>query len=147
MTPPRPVEDVAHELVETLLSAVERWTRKPITFPGPIVTRTSGEEEEPTHWLERVAAQRLTAYAAEQVAQARAEDAQWACPLCHCCVEKRHDGDEPCVSCETARAEEREACAKLVEGCEEYDAGDVAAQVAIRSGISRALAAALRART
>ena len=45
------------------------------------------------------------AYAAAQVAQARAEDAQWACSLCHCCGEQRHDGGEPCVSCETARAE------------------------------------------
>ena len=30
------------------------------------------------------------------------------CPLCHCCGEKRHDGGDPCVSCEST-AREREA--------------------------------------
>ena len=36
------------------------------------------------------------------------EQAHWQCDLCHCCGEKRHDGGDPCVSCE-ATAREREA--------------------------------------
>ena len=39
------------------------------------------------------------------VAEARKDGATSACPLCHCCGERRHDGAEPCVSCETAVAE------------------------------------------
>jgi hypothetical protein len=66
-SPPRSVEEWAHELVEVILSAVERWTRKPILFPGPVVARTVEGEEEPVDWLERTAKQRLMAYAAEQV--------------------------------------------------------------------------------
>jgi len=34
--------------------------------------------------------------------------AQLDCPLCHCCGEKRHDGGDPCVACESV-AREREA--------------------------------------
>ena len=36
------------------------------------------------------------------------EQAHWQCDLCHCCGEKRHDGGDPCVSCEST-AREREA--------------------------------------
>jgi len=36
------------------------------------------------------------------------EHAHWQCDLCHCCGEKRHDGGDPCVSCEST-AREREA--------------------------------------
>ena len=41
----------------------------------------------------------ITDYARQQVEAARLD---WSCPLCHCCGEKRHDGDDPCVSCKTA---------------------------------------------
>ena len=78
------------------------------------------------------------------------ERAHWRCDLCHCCGEKRHDGGDPCVSCEST-AREREAAvweeaAKIVDGSAEFDSGDSGAQVAIRSGITKSLAAALRAR-
>jgi len=54
----------------------------------------------------------LDAYAREQ--------AHWRCDLCHCCGEKRHDDDEPCVSCaSTAREREAavwEAAARCIRG-------------------------------
>lgn len=43
-----------------------------------------------------------------KIEQAQRDGAQLACSLCHCCGEKRHDGGDPCVSCE-ATAREREA--------------------------------------
>ena len=43
--------------------------------------------------------QALLARERKQVEAARLD---WSCPLCHCCGEKRHDGDDPCVSCATA---------------------------------------------
>ena len=55
----------------------------------------------------------------EALDAARAEGAQWACPLCHCCGEVRHDGGDPCVSCAAARAEgAREALNGLAEWLE-----------------------------
>ena len=70
MPNPTTAAEWAHELLETLLSAVERLTRKPIQFPGPIVARPSGEQEEPMDCLKRVAEQRLDAYARQQVEEA-----------------------------------------------------------------------------
>lgn len=32
-----------------------------------------------------------------------AEERRQACDLCHCCGERRHDGDDPCVSCDATR--------------------------------------------
>ena len=48
------------------------------------------------------------------LATARRNGARLACDLCHCCGEQRHDGDEPCVSCEASRSEERAACLKVM---------------------------------
>jgi hypothetical protein len=33
------------------------------------------------------------------------EHAHWRCDLCHCCGEKRHDGGDPCVSCDSTARE------------------------------------------
>ena len=52
------------------------------------------------------------AYARQQAEGARLD---WACPLCHCCGEKRHDGDDPCVSCQSAVEAERERVAQIVD--------------------------------
>ena len=57
----------------------------------------------------------LDAYARERVEAARLD---WSCPLCHCCGEKRHDGDDPCVSCQTAVEAFREKAKQI---CEQYD--------------------------
>ena len=52
---------------------------------------------------------------AESYARQQVEAAQldWSCPLCHCCGEKRHDGDDPCVSCKTAVEAFRERAAMV----------------------------------
>ena len=48
------------------------------------------------------------------VREALETEAQWACPLCHCCGEKRHDGDDPCVSCAATRNEALEMAEKAI---------------------------------
>ena len=51
-------------------------------------------------------------YARQQVKEARLD---WSCPLCHCCGEKRHDGDDPCISCKTAVEAALEQAAQIVD--------------------------------
>ena len=51
---------------------------------------------------------------AAAVREALETEAQWACPLCHCCGEKRHDGDDPCVSCAATRNEALEMAEKAI---------------------------------
>lgn len=42
----------------------------------------------------------------------RKAGAQEACALCHCCGEQRHDGDDPCISCDAERQRVWEEAAK-----------------------------------
>jgi len=89
-------------------------------------------------------ARALDAYARQQ--------AHWRCDLCHCCGEKRHDGGDPCVSCEST-AREREAAvweeaAKIADGFVETMTPAVAVDTGRmwRSGQATNIAAAIRAR-
>jgi hypothetical protein len=45
-----------------------------------------------------------------------------------------------------SREAERERCARIVAGSQDFDTSDSAAQVAIKAGVTKALAAAIRAR-
>ena len=66
--------------------------------------------------LRKDSALALDAYAKDH---AREHLTELDCPLCHCCGEKRHDGGDPCVSCEST-AREREA-AVWKEAYEEFN--------------------------
>ena len=57
---------------------------------------------------------RMMLFLAEKEVEALETEAQWACPLCHCCGEKRHDGDDPCVSCAATRNEALEMAEKAI---------------------------------
>ena len=84
MTPPRPTN-------ETPSAGAVAKSLTEIEVPGDRCESYLCE-----HWLTE-ATLALDAFAREQ--------AHWRCDLCHCCGEKRHDGGDPCVSCEsTARA-------------------------------------------
>lgn len=55
---------------------------------------------------------------AAAICEALEQDASQVCPLCHCCGEKRHDGDGPCISCATTQ---REALAEAEKIAREHD--------------------------
>jgi len=59
----------------------------------------------------------------------RKAGAQEACTLCHCCGERRHDGDDPCVSCSAERQRVWEEAAKRMDEASERD-GSIAEQIA-----------------
>ena len=70
-------------LVDGLLGAVEKWTRKPIQFGGPIVSRSSGETKDPMAVLYERADMMLQAQherTREQAAQLAEQDSMldWA---------------------------------------------------------------------
>ena len=108
MTPTTAAEQ-AKELVGTIVSAVERWSQKPLCFCG---CKTI-EEEKPVAWLEREVAQRFNAYARQQVEAALEKLANHTakgftgCVVCKYVSEAGHRED--CLLAAAIRGEGRDA--------------------------------------